>query len=145
MLGPQVSKSIEDTEALAIKIIPQILAAKIATFSGGLGSGKTLMCQSIIRFFSGNKNLSVTSPTFNIVKTYDTPHGVVHHYDLYRLKHSSEIEEIGLADILNHKSGICLIEWPEIIQSFIPKNALNISIEIDDRGNRHIFGLTQFL
>ena len=81
-----------------------------------------------------NTDIIVTSPTFNILKTYKSDDfNLIYHYDLYRLKSIAEIEEIGLANAINTKSSICLIEWPEMIASILPKNTLYINIEHSDR------------
>ena len=59
--------------------------------------------------------------------SYQTSKGSVHHFDLYRLKDSSELENIGFFDCL--KDGICLIEWPELVLDFLDQPYLNLRIE----------------
>ncbi len=75
----------------------------------------------------------VLSPTFNLVYSYKTKKGEVAHFDLYRLKSVDELENIGFFEAI--KNGICLIEWPEIAESFLQKNKnySEISIEFDDK------------
>jgi len=74
------------------------------------------------------KPTEILSPTFNLVYSYQTKKGEVFHFDLYRLKNAGELENIGFFDVL--RSGICLIEWPEIAQDFLKKNYHEIEIKI---------------
>jgi tRNA threonylcarbamoyl adenosine modification protein YjeE len=138
MLNSYLSGSIQETEKIAESLVPQISKTKIVTLKGNLGSGKTLICQKIIRCLCQEEGLIVTSPTFNILKTYPSPLGTLYHYDLYRLKHFAEIEEIGLLDVINRKSEICLIEWPEIIEHVLPQDITNILIELLEHAQRKI-------
>ena len=66
---------------------------------GGLGVGKTFVSSVIINELTGNK--LVSSPTFNLVKTYFVNNKLeIWHCDFYRLANSTEIEEIGIFDKL---------------------------------------------
>jgi tRNA threonylcarbamoyladenosine biosynthesis protein TsaE len=126
-----------DTQNFAKQIAPKVLESKIVTFTGNLGSGKTLICRELIRMFCQDQEIVVNSPTFNIVKTYKSPQFIIHHFDLYRLKSLVEIEEIGLVDIINRRRDLCLIEWPQIIQEILPIDAFNVSIDLFE-GNKRI-------
>ena len=64
-----------------------------------------------------------------IVQAYDTPRLTVSHYDLYRLKRESELEELGLDEALDQ--GAALIEWPERAQSRLPADALTAALDAD--------------
>jgi tRNA threonylcarbamoyladenosine biosynthesis protein TsaE len=87
---------------------------------GGLGAGKTAFAKFFIRNLLLNKEHEVISPTFNIVQIYETTKGDVWHADLYRLKNSCEIEELGLLEAM--QENICLIEWPELILPFVKED-----------------------
>ena len=62
-----------------------------------------------------------------MVYSYQTKKGEVFHFDLYRLKNADELENIGFFESL--RTGICLIEWPEIAADFLGKNYLEIEIK----------------
>ena len=53
-----------------------------------------------------------------------------YHFDVYRLKSSDEIFELGFDEYL-FGDGICLIEWAEIVKEAIPNDAIWINIEKD--------------
>ena len=54
----------------------------------------------------------VTSPTFTIEMVYEGERMPLYHFDLYRLVDTSELEDIGLYDVLGG-DGPCVIEWGE--------------------------------
>ncbi len=96
------------------------LAADLSSFlrphtyillSGDLGMGKTVFARAFIRALMGDADIPVTSPTFNLVIPYDTPKGTIRHFDLYRLKHPDEVQELGLYETANTLA--TLVVWPE--------------------------------
>lgn len=110
-------------------------AGDIIGLKGTLGAGKSFFAASFINALS-NEKIAVLSPTFNLLYSYETKKGLVHHFDLYRIKNVDELENIGFFDCL--KNGISLIEWPEIAKSFLKNNYLEINIEIIDDDKRLI-------
>jgi tRNA threonylcarbamoyladenosine biosynthesis protein TsaE len=116
----------------------QILAQKIANFTtqgdiiglkGSLGVGKSFFAKHFINFLA-IKEKNILSPTFNLVYSYDTRMGEIFHFDLYRLKSSLELENIGFFEAL--RTGICLIEWPEIAAAYLKQKYLEIEIRASD-------------
>ena len=114
---------------------PNLKAGDIVTLTGELGSGKTFICREIIRHFCGN-NTEISSPTFNILKTYQATNFTIYHFDLYRLKHEEEIYELGIEEAFN--SGLSLIEWPKIITRLLPSDIIDLHIKIIDNNTRLI-------
>jgi tRNA threonylcarbamoyladenosine biosynthesis protein TsaE len=86
---------------------------KIIIFlKGELGSGKTTFVQKYLLYQYKYKYAS--SPTFGIINTYKINNFKLFHYDLYRIKKSDELYDIGFYDNLEINT-VHLIEWPEII------------------------------
>ncbi|WP_190614250.1 tRNA (adenosine(37)-N6)-threonylcarbamoyltransferase complex ATPase subunit type 1 TsaE [Tepiditoga spiralis] len=96
--------------------------AKVLLY-GDLGSGKTTFVKSMTKFFS--KDIRVTSPTFAVVKVYDTI-PKIHHADLYRIADPYEIEYI---DLFHDENAIYFIEWAEYLEYLTPKERLEIRIK----------------
>lgn len=93
--------------------------------SGPVGAGKTTLAREIIKSAAGASD--VPSPTFSIVETYGTAAGwPIWHFDLYRLESATEVWEAGLEAAL--EAGVCLIEWPERIEAFLPRTTLAIGL-----------------
>jgi tRNA threonylcarbamoyladenosine biosynthesis protein TsaE len=121
-----ISSSLTETKEFAVKIAKQITSPCLLLFYGDFGAGKTTMCRHIVQHFIPDANVS--SPSFGIVNRYnigiDTDNygneAYISHYDLYRIKSVSEIEEIGLMESINND--ICLIEWPELVKFFLPSS-----------------------
>lgn len=106
---------------------------------GTLGAGKSFFAKSFINSLQDQKT-EILSPTFNILLSYETKIGTVHHFDLYRIKNAEELENIGFFECL--RTGICLVEWPEIIEEFLKKNLkenyTQIEIKIKNEEEREI-------
>lgn len=127
------SFSEDDTIKIAQDIASKIKKGDIITLSGDLGSGKTFFTNAFINYIllqDKMKPVNIVSPTFNIVKTYETNKFTIYHFDLYRLKHQEELYELDLDTAFQNVS---LIEWPEIINNILPeKNIIKIRIEISE-------------
>ncbi len=123
-----VSNSLEDTTALANYLAPYFKQGDIIVLNGELGSGKTAFLTGIAQFFHIEDKIS--SPTFTIVNEYDIAnHCPIYHFDVYRLENSDEfLEGIG-TDYFD--TGICFIEWGNIIKDILPTKTIYIDITKD--------------
>jgi len=121
----------KETADFAAKIAKICKASDVILLYGEVGAGKTTFARGFIQSIIG-ANEEIASPTFTLVQSYIAPNITpIYHCDLYRLKHESELEELGLDDAF--ESAITLIEWAELIENQLP-DALKISIKIDGDG-----------
>lgn len=97
--------------------------------NGNLGAGKTTLTRGFLRGL--NYSGKVKSPTYTLVETYDTQQ--VHHFDLYRLNHPAELDDIGLEEYFTTHT-IVLIEWPEKGAGRLLPPDLSCNIEITQSG-----------
>ena len=112
-----------DTKNFA-KSLAKILKPKdIVVLTGELGSGKTKFVEGFLSYF-GLENV-ISSPTFTIVNEYKNNDINIYHFDVYRLADSSEFYEIGGDEYFD--TGICLIEWGELIEDALPSNYIHIT------------------
>ena len=75
---------------------------------------------------------NIGSPTFNIIQTYESDVAEIWHIDCYRMKSSDEFFELGIDEIFS--SCITIIEWPEIIEKFLPEDAIKLKFsKIEDQ------------
>ncbi|PZP55620.1 MAG: tRNA (adenosine(37)-N6)-threonylcarbamoyltransferase complex ATPase subunit type 1 TsaE [Micavibrio aeruginosavorus] len=126
MFEETISYSEEETAELAKRFAGTLPARQILFLEGDLAAGKSVFARALIRELAGEPDLTVPSPTFNLLQVYETPIGPVWHYDLYRLKEPDEIEELSWNDALS--SGIVLIEWPERLEHLKPEG-ITVAIE----------------
>ena len=118
--------STQEMAEFAKEIANSIKDNKVIALFGNLGVGKSFFAKNLINFLQEIPS-EVLSPTFNIVYSYKTKKGEIFHFDLYRIKHEEELENIGFFETI--KSNITLIEWPQIAEKYLLKNCLKITIK----------------
>ena len=109
--------SLENTFNLSKKIGKLLSKGDVIFLYGEIGVGKTTFVRGFINNFEvqqGMNESQILSPTFNIVFDYVIKELKVMHYDLYRLKNSKDINELGI--FVEIENCITLIEWPELIE-----------------------------
>ena len=123
---------LRELEKLATNLCKDISVGDIYLFQGELGAGKTTFVRLLINNLCVLNNLpkpvSITSPTFPILITYELNSSQIYHYDLYRLKDLTELEELDFFENLNNN--ITFIEWPEKLIS-LPLNKKHYLINLD--------------
>ena len=100
-------------------------AGDIITLSGDLGVGKTVFAQGVAAGL-GIKD-HVCSPTFTILQVYDDGRLPLYHFDTYRIEDPGEMEAIGYEDYF-FGDGVCIIEWPEMVDDLLPDTVTAVSI-----------------
>lgn len=118
-------------------------AGDVLFLYGDLGCGKTCLARGFVRAFTKKPTLSVTSPTYLLVNTYDEAMDlpIVYHVDLYRLETVTEhdVAALGLAEAFER--GVTLLEWPERLENqSMPVERLDVRIVYDkeDTEIRHV-------
>ncbi|MBP3346934.1 MAG: tRNA (adenosine(37)-N6)-threonylcarbamoyltransferase complex ATPase subunit type 1 TsaE [Alphaproteobacteria bacterium] len=99
---------------------------------GTLGMGKSVLARAFIQSLTGTEE--VPSPTFTLVQSYDAPDFEIFHYDLYRIKSPEEIFEIGMEEAVYQ--GVSLIEWPEMMGGYLPRNCFRVEITPQKDGRK---------
>jgi len=120
------------TDRLGARIAAGLRIGDAVALEGDLGAGKTTLARAILRSLGVSE--TVPSPTFTIVQSYETARFPVRHYDLYRLRIESEMDELGFDEALDE--GAVLVEWPEHAAARLPENTLNVRLGAAN-GARH--------
>lgn len=123
------SFSEEDTLAFARELAQSAAPGAIYCLDGDLGAGKT----AFARGFAEGLGITepVTSPTFTILHEYPDGRLPLYHFDVYRISDPDEMYAIGYEDYF-YGNGVCLVEWSELIDELIPKEARHIRFERDN-------------
>jgi tRNA threonylcarbamoyladenosine biosynthesis protein TsaE len=93
--------------------------------NGELGAGKTTCVRSLLRAL-GVTGL-VRSPTYTLVETYTVPGLTCVHVDLYRLRALTEVDELGLRDLVG-PGCLLLVEWPDKGTGALPPADLDLML-----------------
>jgi tRNA threonylcarbamoyladenosine biosynthesis protein TsaE len=126
-----ISRSLEETHALGVKLGQQLRTGDFVGLAGELGAGKTALARGICEG-AGVDPADVTSPTFTIVQSY-AGRVPVHHADLYRLANLDELYATGFFDL----EGAALVEWVDKVP--LPEqDMLRIDMSVVDEKTRRI-------
>ena len=128
--------SLKQLQIEAKKFARLITSPSCILLWGDMGAGKTTFSKSFIRSLLKDSTAEVPSPTFTLIQTYPTDKGEVWHSDLYRLQGPEEILELGLLEAL--RTSICLIEWPDRLQSYLPDKRIDVYLNIIDENHRSL-------
>ena len=124
----------EDIKEFADQFILDLAIPSVVGLKGTLGAGKTTLIKSFLDSLGVKEN--ITSPTFNIVKTYRVEKLRVFHVDLYRLSFIHEFLDLDLP--LNEEDTLFFIEWSDMIPESKTKGWRFLDIEIIDEVTRKV-------
>lgn len=127
--------SLEDIKRAASEFVAHIGNRRIFAFYGHMGAGKTTFIKAICEELGVTD--AVSSPTFAIVNEYASNMGSIYHFDFYRIKRSSEVLDLGFEDYA-YSGNLCLMEWPELIEEFLPEETVDVHIEEIEGGKRRV-------
>lgn len=128
------STTLKASSVAEMRAIGAALATAIGRFSGApiviairgeLGAGKTTLVGGLLHALGLVG--PARSPTYTLIEPYELSQRFVYHLDLYRLADPSEVEALGLRDLLNDDS-LLLIEWPEKGGAFVPNAEVDVAI-----------------
>ena len=122
------TRSPEETFQVGKSLGEKAYPGQVITLTGDLGVGKTVFTQGLAKGLGIEE--PVNSPTFTIVQVYEGGRLPFYHFDVYRIGDIEEMEEIGYDDYF-FGQGICLIEWAELIEEFLPEKRIEVTIEKD--------------
>ena len=122
------------TEAVGEALGQVLLPGTVLAYRGDLGAGKTAFTRGLARGLGAAE--PVTSPTYTIVNEYLSGRIPLFHFDMYRLKNSDDLFDIGWDDYLE-RGGVCAVEWSENVADAM-ENAIFVTIEKTGEDTRRI-------
>ncbi|MDD7512023.1 MAG: tRNA (adenosine(37)-N6)-threonylcarbamoyltransferase complex ATPase subunit type 1 TsaE [Peptostreptococcaceae bacterium] len=129
-------KNEEDTRAFGITLAESLKASDVIGLIGDLGTGKTTLTKYIAEGLGIDE--TITSPTFTVVKEYNSGRLPLYHFDVYRLTSGNDLWEIGADDYLYGK-GVSIVEWADLVKDGLPENTKFIYLEYGKGENERIY------
>ena len=120
-------------EALGAQLAKSSDAGMAILLKGELGTGKTTLVRGFLR--ARGHDGPVKSPTFTLLEPYELLVVPVYHFDLYRISDPEELEFLGVRDYFRG-DGICLVEWPERAQDYLPTADVTVEIDYENAGRQ---------
>jgi tRNA threonylcarbamoyladenosine biosynthesis protein TsaE len=128
--GPQslqltyLSRSEEETEALAAAVARRLRPGSLVALSGDLGSGKTCFVRGLAQGLGIDPD-RVRSPSFTLINEYGGGRLPLYHIDLYRLD-GGDMDTLALSEYLD-SDGLCAVEWFERLGENPPHLAVHFT------------------
>ena len=134
MAKEYITNGAEETEALGCALANALMPGAVIAFTGDLGAGKTAFTRGLARGLGIAER--VTSPTYTIVNEYLSGRIPLFHFDMYRLRSSDDLFDIGWEDYLD-RGGVCAVEWSENVADAM-EDAVTVKIEKTGEDSRRI-------
>ena len=129
-----ITGSPEETEAVGAALGRVLTPGSVVAYRGDLGAGKTAFTRGLARGLGCTD--TVTSPTYTIVNEYLSGRIPLFHFDMYRLRSSDDLWDIGWEDYLE-RGGVCAVEWSENVADAM-ENAVTVNLEKLGENTRRI-------
>ena len=129
-----ITNSPSETEAVGAALARVLQPGTVIAYRGDLGAGKTAFTRGLARGLGVTDR--VTSPTYTIVNEYLGGKMPLFHFDMYRLRSSDDLFDIGWEDYLD-RGGVCAVEWSENVDDAM-EDAIYITIEKLGEDSRRI-------
>ena len=124
----------EELPQVAEAILAAMNNRTVVVFRGEMGAGKTTLIREIVAALGSTD--TVTSPTFAIVNQYrGTNDRPIYHFDFYRIEDIREAYDFGYEEYF-YSGELCLVEWPEKIESLLPEEIVTVHIALNDETTR---------
>lgn len=135
-------KNLEDVSDFAKEFVSFLLTINkkesiVVLLEGDLGVGKTTFVKECAKILGVKED--VISPTFVILKTYQTANNTIKklvHIDAYRIIEDQSYQSLKLEEYLAEQNTLLMIEWPLGITGAIPENNIKINFSYKDNMER---------
>ena len=129
-----VTNSADETKCLAASLASVLTPATYIRLEGALGAGKTTFTQGLGRALGIER--AIKSPTYTIIKTYDTPNFPLVHVDAYRLEEGGA-DTVDL-EIYEEEGAVIMMEWAQFMEEALPDSYLQLTFHYQEESNQRL-------
>lgn len=133
-----ITHSPAETEAVGEALAKTLRPGTVLAFRGDLGAGKTAFTRGLGRGLGCTER--VTSPTYTIVNEYTSGRLPLFHFDMYRLRSSEDLFDIGWEDYLE-RGGVCAVEWSENVADALERDTVRVDIRRGGEESRRVISV----
>jgi tRNA threonylcarbamoyladenosine biosynthesis protein TsaE len=131
------ARNLKETINLGQALGEYVQPSTVIVLSGDLGAGKTQIAQALAQGLGMSD--PITSPTFAILKNYDSGRIPLNHMDLYRLEKPEQLADIDFWDLVAPNSvEVTLIEWGDMFDEVLAETDLQLILSITGAESREI-------
>ncbi len=122
----------DDTRAFAARLASVLRPGDTLVLAGGLGVGKTLFTGGLATGLGVEE--TVVSPSFVLVRRYDSGFLPIVHVDVYRLGSLNEFDDLDVFEMA--LGGVLVIEWGDAVDSALPDDHLRVEFIVEEDETR---------
>lgn len=126
------TSNIDETRAVGRRLAALLRPGDIIALVGRLGAGKTAFAGGVADGLGVEEE--VTSPSFLLVKRYESGFMPFTHCDVYRLGSIGEFEDLDVVD--DSEDGVLVIEWADAVSGALPSDRLVVKFDVDGESER---------
>lgn len=115
-----------DTRAVARKLAACLAPGDVVVLAGGLGAGKTLFTSGLAAGLGIEE--PVISPSFVLVRQYNSGFLPLTHVDVYRLSSANEFDDLDVFEMASE--GVLVIEWGDAVGTMLPREHLRVMLDV---------------
>lgn len=131
-----VVKNEGELKGAAAEFTAALAGRRHVAFRAHMGAGKTTFISAVCSHLGATDDVS--SPTFSIINEYrDSSDQPIFHFDFYRIDTPHQALDLGLDEYFD-SGALCLMEWPENVEDFLPDDTLFVDIDVHPDGTRCI-------
>lgn len=133
------TKNSKETKDFGREFAGKLKPGETLLLYGDLGAGKTTFTQGLAQGL-GIKD-RILSPTFVLQRIHEIPgkkKSVLNHIDLYRIDTPTQIEGLGLSEVMEDKNSITVIEWADRLKNYSPKKGYKLFFKYLGEDKREI-------